>query len=91
MIKINAVIPRGIAKRLYKMEINGFRFSFEIENNEQAGKEPVEVLYDELRVIIGLIEKHLRINQPDPKELPEGGLPQDGSKITLDDLKNGDG
>lgn len=79
MINICATIPEGNAKRLYSLEINGFKFIFEVENDDQVGKRPLEILYDELRVIVGLIEKHLGINET--KELPE-------KKITLEDLKN---
>jgi len=93
MINIKAIIPEGNAKRLYTMIVNGFKFSFEVENTEQAGKPPLEILYDELRVIVGLVEKHLGINQstnpldypPATKELPEGE-----KKITLEDLRKGD-
>ena len=80
MINILATMPRGNAKRLYKMEINGFQFLFEIENNEQAGKEPIQILYDELKVISALIEKSLEI-VPEMKELPQGE-----QKITLEDI-----
>ena len=48
------------------MEVNGFKFVFEVENTDQGNKEPVQVLYDELRVIIGMIKKDLEIT----KELP---------------------
>ncbi len=83
MINIRATIPEGNAKRLYSLEVNGFKFIFEVENDDQIGKRPLEILYDELRVIVGLIEKHLGVNQEEVKELPE-------KKITLEDLKNGE-
>ncbi len=35
MINIKATIPEGNANRLYVMEVNGFKFCFEIENSEQ--------------------------------------------------------
>ena len=81
MINIKATIPVGNAKRIYLMNVNGFNFSFELENTEQSGKTPVEVLYDELRVILGLLEKHFGIIQPEMKELPQGE-----QKITIEEL-----
>ena len=82
MINIKAQLPRGNAKRFYRMSINGFEFKFEIENNDQSGKEPIQILYDELRAILGIIEKSLSLSLPEiSKEIPQGG-----QKITLEDV-----
>ena len=56
-ININATFPKGEGSRTYAFEVNGHKFTFEIENDEQLGKEPLRILYDELGSIVEIIKK----------------------------------
>lgn len=82
MINIQAVFPNGEANRVYNLEVNGHKFSFEVHNDEQKGKEPILILRDELASIVSMI------NEIEKKNLDF----KTGKKITLGDiLDNGKG
>ena len=57
MININATFPKGEAIRTYTFEVNGHKFIFEIQNDEQIGKEPLKILCDELGSIVEITKK----------------------------------
>ena len=55
MININVNLPSGPGIRAYNLEINGHKFLFEVENDEQEGKRPIEILAEELSSIVQVI------------------------------------
>lgn len=57
MINVNAVFSNGEANRVYNLEVNGHKFSFDIQNSEQEGKEPILILRDELNSMVQMINE----------------------------------